>query len=74
MGGSRDELARIATTAFQAVEQANHDVRSIEDLAQVCSVNWNKRNTADGVLAVEDDISQSTRTVEEISKAHNSPC
>ena len=34
----------------------------------------NKRNTANGVLAVEDDTSESKRTVEEISKAHNSPC
>ena len=74
MGGSRDDLARIATTAFQAVEQANHDVRSIEDLAQVCSVNSNNRNAVDGVLAVEDDTSQPKRTVEEISKAYNSPC
>ena len=74
MGGSRDDLARIATRAFQAVEQANHDVRSIEDLAQVCSVNSNNRNAADGVLAVEDDTRQSKRTVEEISKAYNSPC
>lgn len=34
----------------------------------------NKRNTADEVLAFEDDTSESKRAVEEISKAHNSPC
>ena len=74
MGGSREELARIAATAFEAVEKASNDVRSIEDLAQVCSVNLNNRSTADGILAVEADSNQSKRTVEEISKAHNSPC
>ena len=47
MGGSREELARIATTAFQAVEQAQNDIRSIEDLAQVCTGDLNNQNTAD---------------------------
>ena len=74
MGGSREELARVATAAFQAVEQAQNDIRSIEDLAQVFIANLNNRNIADGVLAFEDDTGQSKRTVEEVSKAHNSPC
>ena len=74
MGGSREELARIATTAFQAVEQAQDDIRSIEDLAQVCTGALHNQNTADRVVAIEDDTSQSKRTVEEVSKAYNSPC
>ena len=74
MGGSREELARIATTAFQAVDHAQNEIQSIEDLAQVTIANLNNQNTADGVLAFEDDTSQSKRTVEEVSKAHNSPC